>query len=108
MEKIEAEEQLRQNELEKQEKERSEKLERLRKEWDDEEKAKKKAEKDKFYSIIGSKNDIINKCLSNKPKSMKDLVKAAKLSGNFYDHLSSLAKRKLIEKTEKGFILIGK
>lgn len=73
--------------------------------------AKKKnttEEKDKFGSPVGSKNATINKCLSNKPKGMKELVTMAKLSGTFYDHLNSLVKKKFIEKTEKGFVLTGK
>ncbi len=71
-------------------------------------KANAAKEKDNFGSVIGTKPATINKALSRKPMIMKELVKRAKLSGTYYDHLNSLIKRKFVKKTEKGFVLTGK
>ncbi len=62
---------------------------------------KKTVERDKFGSVVGSKNAQINACLSKTtPKSMHRLVKQAKLSGTYYDHLNFLVKQKLVVKSK--------
>ena len=62
----------------------------------------KKVERDKFGSIVGSPASKINAVLSKTtPKTMKRLVKAAGVTGTYYDHLNSLIKAGKVKRSEK-------
>jgi len=62
--------------------------------------AKDKKGMDSFGSRIGTNNAVINKCISKKPKNMKEIVEQAGLSGSFYNHLNKLAEKGLIKKND--------
>lgn len=70
--------------------------------------AKRIAEKvdlDKFGSRKGSAYAKINTVLSKKPKKMSQLVKEAKVSGTYYEHLNKLIKDRVAKKSDKGYAL---
>ena len=67
--------------------------------------AKKTVETDKFGSRVGSNKARFNAVLSKKPKKMAELVKEAKLSGTFYEHVNTLIDAGHVEKTDKKYKL---
>jgi predicted transcriptional regulator len=67
---------------------------------------KSESKKDRFGSRIGTNNAKVNACLSNKPKTMAELTKEAKIEGTVYTHLGNLIEKGIVEKSEKGFKLI--
>jgi hypothetical protein len=65
-----------------------------------------KVEKDKFGSRVGSSKALFNACLTRKLKTMRELVKEAKLTGTYYEHIKTLIKSGHVEKVDgKGFRL---
>ncbi len=62
---------------------------------------------DKWGYHTGSNKAKINAVLSNKPKTMKTLLKEAGLSNAQYGHLNRLIEKGFVEKTDKGFREIG-
>jgi len=66
---------------------------------------KSKKELDEFGSTVGSTNAKVNKVLRKKPQTMKQIMKAVGSSSTFYTHLGSLIKRRLVKKTDKGYVL---
>ena len=70
--------------------------------------AKRVAEKvdlDKFGSRKGSAASKINAALSKKPKKMSQLVKEARVSGTYYEHLNKLIEDRVVKKSDKGYAL---
>lgn len=68
-------------------------------------KEKKTIETDKFGNRVGSNRAKFNAVLSKKPKKMAELVKEAKLSGTFYEHVNTLIDAGHVEKTDKKYKL---
>jgi len=60
-----------------------------------------KIEKDAFGSRLGSKQAALNKCLSNKPQSMKELITKAKIKITLYNHLNRLVEKGAVKKNDK-------
>lgn len=75
-------------------------------------KKQKKADKekgvDRFGTQLGTNRAKINAALSKTPLTLKQLVKKAGVSYAPSEHLARLVARRLIRKTEDGFVLVQK
>lgn len=62
-------------------------------------------EKDAFGNRKGSQAARFNAALSKVPQTMAELMKKAKAPATMYNHINGLIKRKLVKKTDAGYIL---
>jgi len=66
------------------------------------------AEKDKFGCRVGTTAAAINKALTTKPQTMRQLMAKAGSEGTVYNHMKALVEAGHVKKTDEGYALTGK